>query len=350
MKIDGGLNPGSTFEISEIATSAQQIEQGGYNGLWSVETKHDPFMPLLIAAQHTDHINIGTSVAIAFARSPLTLATNANDLHRYSKGRFILGLGSQIKPHITKRYSMPWSHPAARMREFVLALNAIWSSWNNETRLNFQGDFYTHTLMTPAFSPSPNPFGQPKVCVAAVGKLMTECAGEVSDGIMCHRFTTARYLREVTIPRLDVGRARAGRPALANSPQEGPNAFDVVTPVFIVTGHDAESQEESARVARKQIAFYASTPAYLPVLEHHGWADIHQELNTMSKAGLWSEMGDLITDEILSEFAVIGKPADLGSLLLERYDGLATRIRLNDPLHHDDAAWAGLQNAVKARG
>src|SRR5436190_6847715 len=194
MKVDGGI-PGAG--IDEIVKAASELESVGYDGGLTAETNHDPFLPLLIAAEHTERLELGTGIAVAFARNPMTLANIGYDLHAFSKGRFRLGLGSQIKAHIEKRFSMPWSHPAARMRELILATKAIWAAWNDRTKLEFRGEFYRHTLMTPFFDPGPNPFGAPKIQLAAVGERMTELAGEVADGVILHGFTTERYVREV---------------------------------------------------------------------------------------------------------------------------------------------------------
>ncbi len=242
---------------------------------------------------------------MAFARNPMTLANTAWDLQTYSQGRFILGLGSQIKPHITKRFSMEWSHPAARMREMVLAIRAIWDTWQNGTKLDFRGDFYTHTLMTPFFAPPKEDlagFGVPKIYLAGVGELMTEVAGEVCDGFLCHGFTTEKYLREVTLPALERGRAKAGKT------MEG---FEIVGPSFVVTGTDDKQMETASAGTRQQIAFYGSTPAYKPVLELHGWGGLQEELNGLSKQGEWVKMGTLIDDEILNTFAVVGEPEQI---------------------------------------
>ena len=209
MKVDGGIGG----DLRGAGKAAAVQEEQGYDGLWTAETAHDPFFPLLLASQSTSRVELGTGIAVAFARNPMNLAQIAWDLQAASEGRFILGLGSQIKPHIVKRFSMPWSHPAARMREMILAIRAIWASWNDGTKLDFQGDFYTHTLMTPFFNPGPNPHGDAKIALAGVGELMTEVAGEVCDGFLCHGFTTERYLREVTLPALERGAAKAGRAA-----------------------------------------------------------------------------------------------------------------------------------------
>ena len=207
MNVDGGIG----FDPSGVIESAQLAERVGYDGLWSAETSHDPFLPLALAAEHTQRIELGTGIAVAFARNPMSLAMVANDLQLMSEGRFMLGLGSQIKPHIEKRFSMPWSHPAPRMRELIMAIRAIWASWSDGSRLAFRGEFYRHTLMTPMFDPGPNPYGNPRIFLAAVGQRMTEVAGEVADGVLAHPFTTERYLREVTAPALERGLAGSGR-------------------------------------------------------------------------------------------------------------------------------------------
>ena len=261
MKVDGGIS----LELSKAAASAKDTEAAGYDGAWTAETSHDPFLPHVLAAEHTERLELGTSIAVAFARNPMNLANLAWDLQSYSKGRFILGLGSQIKPHITKRFSMEWSHPAPRMRELILAIRAIWDTWQNGTPLAFRGEFYTHTLMTPFFTPDAKDvagFGVPRIFLAGVGELMTEVAGEVCDGFICHGFTTERYLREVTLPALARGRAKAGKT------MEG---FEIVGPSFVVTGNDDAEMAAAEQGTRQQIAFYGSTPAYKGVLELHGW-------------------------------------------------------------------------------
>jgi probable F420-dependent oxidoreductase len=271
----------------------------------------------------------------------MTLAGMAWDLQAYSKGRFTLGLGSQIKPHITKRFSMPWSHPAARMREMVLAIRAIWDTWLNGTPLAFRGEFYTHTLMTPFFAPAASDLGDagvPKIVLAGVGELMTEVAGEVCDGFICHGFTTERYLREVTIPALRRGRDKAGKSM---------DGFDIVGPSFVVTGATDEALEQAAAGTRQQIAFYGSTPAYRPVLELHGWGDLQIELNTLSKRGDWVEMGKLIDDEILETFAVVGTPEEIGPELRRRYGDVISRISFYAPYASDPERWGKVLADIK---
>ena len=229
---------------------------------------------------------------MAFARNPMTLAQTAWDLQAASDGRFVLGLGSQIKPHITRRFSMPWSHPAARMREMIQAIRAIWACWNDGTKLDFRGEFYTHTLMTPFFNPGPNPHGDARIFLAGVGELMTEVAGEVADGFICHGFTTAPLpARRSRCRRWRRGRAKAGKT------MEG---FELTGPMFVVTGRDEDEMAKAATGVRGQIAFYGSTPAYRKVLDLHGWGDLQDELNRLSKEGRWGEMGTLIDDDMLT--------------------------------------------------
>jgi probable F420-dependent oxidoreductase len=329
MKVDGGV----ALDLAKSAESAKEAEAAGYSGAWTAETNHDPFFPLLLAAEHTQRMELGTSIAVAFARNPMTLANIGWDLQSYSKGRFILGLGSQIKPHITKRFSMEWSHPAARMREMIMAIRAIWDTWENGTPLNFRGDFYTHTLMTPFFTPDRADlagFGTPKIFLAGVGELMTEVAGEVSDGFICHGFTTEKYLREVTLPALERGRAKAGKS------MEG---FEVVGPSFIVTGNNENEMNQAAAGTRQQIAFYGSTPAYKGVLDIHGWGGLQEELNSLSKQGQWVEMGNLINDEILNTFAVVGSPEQVAPELKRRYDDVIQRISFYAPYKSDPERW-----------
>ena len=327
MKVDGGIPPAG---MSEIARVAKELEDVGYDGAMSAETNHDPFLPLVVAAEHTEHLQLGTGIAVAFARNPMTLANTAYDLQAFSKGRFRLGLGSQIKAHIEKRFSMPWSHPAARMREMVLAIRAIWACWNGGEKLDFRGEFYRHTLMTPFFDPGPNPYGDPKILLAAVGELMTEVAGEVADGMILHGFTTERYVREVTLPALERGFAKAGKQRAD---------FEISGPLFVVTGANDQEIEAATAGTKQQIAFYGSTPAYRGVLELHGWGDLQDDLNRLSKQGQWVEMGELITDDILEAFAVIAAPEDIPKALLARYGDLVDRLSFYAPYQSDPDRW-----------
>ena len=336
MKLD--TSAGKDFD--RIGPEASELEAAGYDGLWLGETQHEPFMQCLQACQATQAVTVGTSIAIAFARTPMTLANIGYDLARYSRGRFVLGLGSQIKPHIERRFSMPWSHPAARMRELVAAMRAIWSAWQDASKLDFRGDFYTHTLMTPFFSPEPHPYGAPPVYLAGVGELMTEVAGEVGDGFFMHPFTTRRYLDEITIPALTRGRRKAGHAGL--------DGFTVCGPSFVTMGRDEAELASAAEATRKQIAFYASTPAYRGVLDLHGWGDVQPELTRLSKAGGWDEMGSLITDEMLHAFSVVGTPEEIGTGLRAKLDGVAQRLSCYTTYDVDPASWASVRAAIQA--
>ena len=335
MKIDGGA--GSDWK--RAGEGAKRAEDAGYSGVWVAETNHDPFLQCLMAAQATERVDVGTNIAVAFARNPMTMAVQANDLHALSDGRMILGLGSQIKPHIEKRFSMPWSQPAARMREFVLAMRAIWGSWNDGTKLEFRGDFYTHTLMSPFFHPGRNEFGTPKVMLAGVGELMTEVAGEVCDGFLAHGFTTERYLRDVTMPALERGMSKAGRAR---------SEFQICIPAFVVTGRDDAELAKAAVGTKQQIAFYGSTPAYKGVLDAHGWGDLQGELNNLSKVGKWVEMGQAIDDEVLSAFAVVAEPDQVAGLLKQRYAGVIDRLSFYGPYEAAPGTWDSILRDLQA--
>ena len=298
MKVDGKLG---AWQAAAVIDDARRQEKAGYDGLWSSESAHDPFLPLMLAAERTGQLELGTAIAVAFARSPMQLAYTAHDLQAYSAGRFVLGLGSQIRPHIERRFAMPWSHPAPRMREFIMAMRAIWAAWNDGTKLSFRGDFYSHTLMTPFFSPPPAPGGAPRVFLAAVGEAMTAVAGEVADGLLVHPFSTERYLREVTLPALDRGVARSGRPR---------SAAEVSLMLMIATGRTEEEMARAVAGTRQQIAFYGSTPAYRGVLGLHGWAGLGDELNALSRSSRedkWEVMGRLVDDDVLNTFAVVAE-------------------------------------------
>jgi probable F420-dependent oxidoreductase len=318
MKIDTSARTG----LDEMAGSAVSAERDGYDGFFTSEIQHDPFLPLILAIEHTERIQIGTQIAVAFARNPMTLANLGYDLQSYSYGRFILGLGSQIRPHIERRFSMPWSEPADRMRELVLAIRAIWESWQQASKLQFEGKFYRHTLMTPFFDPGPNPYGCARVFLAAVGDRMTEVAGEVADGLFVHAFTTASYVRDVTLPALDRGLGRRG--AVSADIERSVH-------VLVATGRDEDETAIAARAVRKQLAFYGSTPAYRPVLAHHGWSDTQVELNRLSKLNRWEEMADVIDSAMLDEFAVVAEPDHVAEGILSRFGNFADRVSLYTP-------------------
>jgi probable F420-dependent oxidoreductase len=319
MKIDAVLDSG---ELSGVPDAVRRLEAAGYDGAWSAEVSHDPFLPLAVAAVATSRITLGTSIAVAFARNPMTMAYLANDLQAAAGGRFILGLGSQIKAHVTRRFSMPWGAPAAQMREYILALRSIWASWNEGRPLAVRGEYYQHTLMTAMFTPQPNPSGPPRVFLAAVGPAMTRVAGEVADGLITHPFTTERYLREVTLPTLAEGIGRAGRTR---------DDVQVTCPGFVILDDGGPGVAERIVAARRQIAFYGSTPAYRPVLALHGWEDLAGRLHALSVTKdprRWAAMGELIDDEVLGAFAVIGAPADAAAELKRRFGDIVDRVNV----------------------
>ena len=303
---------------AEAGPAIKQLEDSGYDGAYSFEGAHDPFLPLVAAATNTSKIELITSIAVAFARNPMTLANIGYDLNLVSQGRFILGLGSQIKPHITKRFSMPWSSPAARMKEMVEAINAIWDCWQNGTKLNYRGKFYTHTLMTPFFNPGPNPYGLPKIYVAAVGPLMTQAVSESADGLLAHPFNSPKYINDVTLPIINKGLKTTGKTR---------DQFDLSVSVMTGIGATEETHQQAVKACRDQVAFYASTPNYKAVLETHGLGDLSEALNKLSKQGQWKEMGEAIDDETLKTFAVIEEtPEALAREIKNRYGNIGQRI------------------------
>ena len=334
MKVDTGISN----QLERVPEQVKAAEGMGYDGVRTAEMNHDPFFPLLLAAEHSDKIEIATSIAVAFARSPMNLANIGHDLNAYSKGRFTLGLGSQIRPHITKRFSMQWGAPAAQMRELVLAMRAIWANWYDKKPLEFVGKYYTHTLMTPAFTPENTQYGAPKVILAAVGPRMTEVAGEVADGMIIHPFSTRPYIESVTLPAIEAGLAKAGRSR---------DDFEISYSNMVVTGRNEEEFEAAKKAIRERIAFYGSTPAYKGVLEAIGVGELQGELNAMSKQGRWQEMGTLVTDDILNEFAVVGEPGEIAPEILSRYGAYTDRTSASFPVS-DDAQRRDIIAALRA--
>jgi probable F420-dependent oxidoreductase len=326
----------TTVPVAEIAGAGglfAELEGAGYDGAFTYETSHDPFLPLVLAAERTTTLRLGTGVAIAFARTPMLLATVARDLQDVSKGRFTLGLGSQIRPHITRRYSMPWSQPAARMRELVLAIRAIWDAWDGVAPLEFRGQFYTHTLMTPVFNPGPHAYGRARVHVAGVGPKMVAVAGEVGDGLITHPFATRRSLEELVLPAL--GPRRAG--------------FEVVVVCMVATGATGPELDAAVAAARSQLAFYGSTPAYAPVLDLLGHGDLHRRLNALSKEGRWADMTDLVPDDVVEAVAVVGRRDQIAGLVLERVAGIADAVSIECTRRPDPGHFADIVADLRAR-
>lgn len=316
MKIDAAL---VSQDLALIPDEVGQIEALGYDAAFTFEGAHDAFFPLMLAAEHSQRLELATAIAIAFPRSPMHLAQMAHDLQVYSRGRFILGLGSQIKPHIEKRFSAVWSKPVPRMRELVQAIRAIWRCWYDNEKLDFRGEFYRHTLMTPFFNPGPSPFGPARIFLAGVGRSMTRVAGEVADGLFVHPLNSPEFIRGTTLPALEEGCRRGDRRR---------DQLEISCQAMVVTGFTEDEMRQAETGTRMQIAFYGSTPAYRVVLDAHGWGELQPELNRLSKEGRWTDMGALIGDEILDTFAVRCEPQHLAARLHARYDGLVDRVGL----------------------
>jgi probable F420-dependent oxidoreductase len=306
MKIDATLmmaDPGGA------GPAAARFEAQGFDGIQSFEGPHDPFLPLAVAAQHTTRVTLATAIAIAFARNPMVCAYVANDLQLLAGGRFMLGLGTQIRPHIERRFGERWSKPNTRMREFVGALRAIWRAWETGERLDFRGAFYTHTLMSPFFNPGPNPHGPPPVLLAGFGPAMTAVAGEVADGWIVHPLNSPGYLETVGLPALQRGLERAGRQR---------SDFTISCQTIVMIGATDEEIARAREKAKGQIAFYGSTPAYRIMLDHHGWGHLQPELNRLAKQGAWFEMMNLVSEDMLDAIGVSGTPAAAGRALRAR--------------------------------
>ncbi len=317
-----------------------ELEAAGYDRACSFESSHDPFLPLAAAAGATRRIGLGTAVAIGLARNPMVLAETGNDLQTLTDGRFVLGLGSQIRPHIVRRFSEAWSSPARRMGELVSAIKAIWAAWADGSPLDFRGEFYTHTLMTPAFDPGPNPFGPPPVLIGGFGPEMVAAAGQVADGLIVHPFTTRRSFEELTLPALDRGLARSGRPR---------SAVEVVWVTTVVTWSNEAERRLALASARSQFSFYGSTPAYRPPLELHGWGDLQPELNRLSKLGRWDDMAALVPDELIEAVAVVGPRHEIADRLIERSSGLADHLGLVNNRHPDPGHFADIVADLRRR-
>ncbi|NUQ38252.1 MAG: TIGR03617 family F420-dependent LLM class oxidoreductase [Caldilineales bacterium] len=317
---------------AQIRAAAQAAEAFGFDCLWTPETRHDPFLQIALAAEHSTTLRLGTAIAVAFARSPMQTAYTAWDLARYSQGRFLLGLGTQVKPHIERRFAMPWDSPAARLREYILALRHIWQAWQQGEKLNFRGEFYKFTLMTPFFSPGPIAHPQIPIYIAGVNQKLCELAGELSDGFHVHPFHTEAYLRQCVRPWAQAGAARAGRD-LAE--------VTFSASVFAVAGDDAEEQARNREAVRQQISFYASTPTYHTLFDFHGWGDLSAQLGRLAARQRWEEMPALISDEIIDAVAITGAWEEIGPRIRQRYAGLLDRVTLYLPFvpGRQDASW-----------
>ncbi|HEU4322225.1 MAG TPA: TIGR03617 family F420-dependent LLM class oxidoreductase [Roseiflexaceae bacterium] len=340
MKFDAALTQ-ETPRLADAAAIAQAAEQIGFAGIWTQETQHNPFLPLAQAAAGTSRIELGTAVAIAFARSPMVTAQLAWDLQALTRGRFVLGLGTQVKPHIERRFGMPWEAPVAKLRDYLQAMRAIWNSWQTGERLAYRGKFYEHTLMTPFFNPGPIDHPHIPVYIAGVNEGLARLAGELCDGFHVHPFHTIRYLEQVVRPQVAAGATEAGR-TLAD--------VALTSSVFVITGPNSAAMEATRQMARQQIAFYASTPTYRVVLECHGWEGVGEELSRLAKSGEWAAMGRLITDEMLEVFAVEAPLDRLGAALKRRYTGALDRIACYLPYMPGelDDAWRAIAAEIHA--
>ena len=314
MRIDTGLLSG---DLTSVATLARKAEETGYDGLWTAEAGHDPYLACAIAATSTEHVSIGTNIAVAFPRSPLVHAQIAWDLQAASRGRFILGLGTQVKGHNERRYSTAWLPPGPRLREMIQLIHHIWDVWQNGTRPHFEGKYYQFSLMTPFFSPGPIEWPKIPIYIAGVNPYICRLAGELCDGFLVHPFHSIKYLNDVVFPNAEQGLAKSNRSR---------SDLTFSTTAFVVTGRTRDEIERNKGPVRQQIAFYASTRTYIGVLESHGWGETCIQLNEKAAKGDWTGMASLITDEMLEVYAVQGLIDDIPDLIKKKYTGVLDRL------------------------
>lgn len=327
--------------MREAGAIAKAAESVGFDTLWTTETKHNSFLPLALAAEHTERIRLGTAVAIAFPRSPMVTAQIAWDLQALSKGRFVLGLGTQVKAHIERRYATPWEAPVAKLRDYIGAVRAIWQCWQTGGKLDYQGQFYTLSLMSPFFNPGPISDPVIPIYIAGVNEGLARLAGELCDGFHVHPFHSVPYLNQIVRPQVAAGAAKAGR---------SPADISLVSSVFVITGPDARAVAGMRAFARDQVAFYASTPSYRVVLACHGWEDVGEQLSRLAAAKRWGEMGALVSDEMLAAFAVEAPLDQIGDALRARYAGVLDHVCAYMPYAPGplDAAWRQAVQAVRS--
>ena len=329
MKLDALLRATNLRDIPQYISA---IDQLGFDGLWTYEAGNDPFLPLALVAAHSSTLKFGTSIATAFSRSPMIVAYTAWDLAASSNGRFMLGLGTQVKAHNERRFSVEWGQPVARLRDAILGLHAIWHSWRSGERLNYRGEFYKFTLMTPFFSPENQDVGHIPIYIAGVNTGLSKLAGELCDGFHAHPYHSVEYLRDVVRPAIAAGASEAGR-----------NIDDVELScaVFVITGRDEKETQAMRGMARQQISFYASTPTYKPVMEHHGWGDVADQLQAMAARKKWDEMPGLISDEMLDAYSISAPPDQLADKVIARYNGILDRVTYYLPFEpgHMDEIW-----------
>jgi len=324
MKLDTGL---LTPSLREAAEHAQLAETMGFDALWTAETSHDPFFPLVMAAERTEHIKLGTAIAVAFPRSPMILAQIAWDLQVHSRGRFILGLGTQVKGHNERRLGVKWEHPGPKLREMIQVIHAIWDCWQHGTRPSFHGKFYNFSLMTPFFNPGPIEFPRPALYIAGVNEYMCRLAGELCDGFHIHPFHSIKYLDHVTLPNIEKGLQISGRTR---------KDVGLATTAFVITGENRDQIEAAKGPVRQQLAFYASTRTYSGVLEAHGWGDTCQRLHEKTAKGDWGGMAEEITDEMLEVYAVTGTYDEIADKVKQKYTGYLDRVAFYLPFTAGD--------------
>jgi probable F420-dependent oxidoreductase len=334
MKIDGPFYA----KLGDAAAEARRLAAIGYDGVYTLEGSWDPFLPLALASEHAPGLDIATGIAVAFPRNPLHLAYQAWDLQTFSRGQFLLGIGSQVKAHIEKRFGIDFDPPASRMRDYIQALKAIFDCWQNDVKLDYRGRFYQHTLMTPMFNPGPNPYGPPPVLLGALGPKMTEIAGEVADGLIVHPFNSLPFLEQHALPAVQRGLEKAGRAR---------RDFILQINAIIITGETPEMIAAATESVRQLLGFYASTPAYRPPMDAVGFGDLQPELNRLSKEGRWDQLADYIDDDFLAAFCTRGNPSEIPGLLRERYGQHADRLAIYAPYAAPDAMWAQIIAGLK---
>jgi probable F420-dependent oxidoreductase len=339
MKIDASL---LVHDLRQMPALARFADEAGFDGLWTFETAHEPFLPLVLAAEHSRNLSLGTSIAVAFARSPAILAYTGWDLARYSNGRFIMGLGTQVKGHNERRFGVKWERPVEKMREVIFALRAIWDCWQNGTRLNFQGEFFKLTLMTPFFSPQPHEYHLIPIYIAGVNRRMCQLAGELCQGFHVHPLHTTRYLQEIISPHIQLGLRKGGRKR---------QTIELSSSIFVIPTDDPKQIPRYESEIRQQIAFYASTPPYRPVFEIEGWGATAEQLRNLAARGQWGGMPSLVTDTMLDAFALRGAWAELPRKVLQKYDGLLDRVSYYFPIvpGENEDGWRATVAGFKAQ-
>lgn len=335
MKIDGPFYA----QLPDAADEARRLADIGYDGVYTLEGSWDPFYPLVMAAEHAPGLDLATGIAVAFPRNPMHLAYQAWDLQKFSKGQFLLGIGSQVRAHIENRFGVDFNPPASRMREYILALKAIFDCWQHGSVLDFQGKYYRHTLMTPMFNPGPNPYGIPPVLLGALGPKMTEVAGEVADGLVVHPFNNMPFLEQHSLPAVQRGLAASGRTRLD---------FTLQINAIVITGETEQARAAATESVRGLLGFYASTPAYRPPMDAVGYGDLQPELNRLSKEGLWEELGSYIDEDFLDAFTTRGEPGEIAGKLLEKYGAHADRLAIYAPYAAPDTMWQEIITGLKA--